>query len=193
MNLPPILPGDTHAQSAHNALVKAVKSLRPMRGTGVQTMHTAFGVSRKANPGRAARPSLLQLFRITAVQGDYLTCRTWDGTNLGGADILVAKPENLRASLAAENVDGVALTYNWAFDDGSGNTRVCYDGTYSETQVCFPRYIYYTQAGNVAANNQDVIRAGLFTGPTGVATVDDAGQFWCELKPARVWAKKYGS
>ena len=39
-------------------------------------------------------------FRIKSVQNDYLTCRTWDGTNDGDTDVLIAKPFLLRHLLA---------------------------------------------------------------------------------------------
>ena len=51
-------------------------------------------------------------YRVKSVQGDYITCRTWDGSTEGGADVLIAKPPQLRHSLTAQTVSGVSVTYS---------------------------------------------------------------------------------
>jgi hypothetical protein len=59
--------------------------------------------------GATGSISLVQMFRVKSVQGDYLTCRTWDGTTDGAADVYVAKPYLLRNSLTSRG--SIQFTY----------------------------------------------------------------------------------
>lgn len=58
--------GDSHGERDFNKLVDFAKSLRPMRGTGVKTIHTIYGVSRKASRTKRGGGST-QL----AIRGEY--------------------------------------------------------------------------------------------------------------------------
>lgn len=74
------------------------------------------------------------------MQGDYLVCRSWDGTNEGTTDINIAKPAELRASVATETLRGVLMTYS-AYDNSlNGQTRHATDGQNPETQYVTPPY-----------------------------------------------------
>lgn len=46
-----------------------------------------------------------QRYKITAVNTDYLTCRTYDGSTTGGTDIYVAYPDELRGSAPITNAE----------------------------------------------------------------------------------------
>jgi hypothetical protein len=55
--------------------------------------------ARDALPRRSGYPfaeSPVVRFRVKSVANDYLTCRTWDGTDEGADDYRVAKPTLLR-------------------------------------------------------------------------------------------------
>ena len=62
--LPNTLLSDKHADQDFNKLVAFAKSLRPMRGNGISTNHSIYGVSRKA--GRPKRVAVSGTF-----QGEY--------------------------------------------------------------------------------------------------------------------------
>jgi hypothetical protein len=76
-------------------------------------------------------------YRLKSVQGDYVTCRTWDGTTEGGTDVYIAKPMKLRNSITSATIDGVSVTYSYT-------TTVARTATISsvdEDQVIVPRYL----------------------------------------------------
>jgi hypothetical protein len=101
---------------------------------------------------------------VTTINGDYLVCS--DGTN----SFDVAKwPEN-RTSLLSETIDGVDIDYSYS----SSNQRTADDGTNTQTEVLYRRYV-----------TGDVIFAVLSENGTGVTGVD-----WVEMSP-RVWLRKY--
>lgn len=80
------------------------------------------------------------LYRYKSMQGDYLICRSWDGTNEGTVDVNIAKPDKLRASVATETLRGTVMTYS-AYDNSlNGQTRHATDGTNPETQYVTPPY-----------------------------------------------------
>lgn len=76
-------------------------------------------------------------YRIKSVQGDYYTCRTWDGTTEGGSDVYVAKPYKLRNSITSESIDGVTVSYSYA----STVARTATISSVDEDQVIVPRYL----------------------------------------------------
>jgi hypothetical protein len=118
-----------------------------------------------------------QWFRVTDfTNSDYLVCRTWDGTTLGSSAVYVAKPQNFRRTVLTEIIDGVNIVYTWV----NSNQRSAYDGTNTETQKPFPRYVSGTTAP------YDGIFA-MAVEKTGVATVDAQTTAWLEVSPSRTW------
>jgi hypothetical protein len=71
--------------------------------------------------------------------GDYLNCRSWDGTNAGSTDITIAKPYELRFSLTGETLDGVAFTYGSYVVASQSRIATFSSGT-TESQFITPRY-----------------------------------------------------
>lgn len=141
---------------------------RSTGGTCIEPMATGG----KGSPGGSGST----MYKITALNGssggaDYFTARTWDGTTLGAADVLVAKYWHQRRSTGSEVIDGVVVTYNHIDD----NNRIASDGTNSENDVVFPRYV----VGGIIWADQPV---------NGTLV---AGKTWMELRPPRVWAKRY--
>jgi hypothetical protein len=52
------------------------------------------------------------MYRVKSVQADYLTCRSWDGTDDGITDVLIAKPMKLR-NPATETIDALGVSYTY--------------------------------------------------------------------------------
>lgn len=116
------------------------------------------------NAGRVKR------FRVKSIQGDYITCRTWDGTTEGANDVLIAKPYQLRNSITSRN----SISYSYT----NTTERVANDGTDTETQVVVPSYVV----------DDEIFAIG--KAPTGVDDGTDPIT-WLDLNlDARAWAKK---
>lgn len=75
-------------------------------------------------------------YRVKSVQGDYCTCRTWDGTT-EGSDVYVAKPYKLR-NPGSEIIDGVTVNYT---SYPTSVSRVADISGTTENQVIVPRYL----------------------------------------------------
>lgn len=111
----------------------------------------------------------VQRFQLVSVATDHLVCRLLDGATVGTANVLVAKPYLLRASIAARG----GLTYTYT----SSTERTADDGSGTEDQIVTPAYV----AG-------DEIVATLVRGGTGV-TVASVPVLWLELNQGRAWAQ----
>lgn len=128
--------------------------------------------------GVSAEGVALQMFRVKSItetdEGDYVTCRTWDGTNEGATDIPVAKPYKLRKSPwhnGSAIIDGVNVSY--IYSTNVKRTASVPSG-YSEVQVVVPRYLV----------NDVIFAAETETGVT------DAS--WLDINAdGRAWARKY--
>jgi len=126
-----------------------------------------------------------QMFIIkTLSNADYFVANTYDGTTRGSASINIAKSPRLRPSVTSETIDGVAITYSGYTSD---NARVASDGTSTENQVAFPRYVALA-SGTPAVNDMSIVFA--VPAVTGL-TVSGVPVAWVEVSPARVWARKY--
>lgn len=108
--------------------------------------------------------------RVKSIANDYLTCHTWDGTNEGTVDILVAKPAELRHVLATY----AQLT---GFTTVGTQTATATDGVDTETWKVTPDYVVDGE-----------IWATLCGSGTGV-TVSGAELGWIDLNlSGRAWA-----
>jgi len=114
----------------------------------------------------------VQVYRYKSQQGDYVVCRTWDGSTEGDTDVAIAKPMKLRNSITSATIDGVGVTYSYG---ASKVERTATIGAVTEDQVIVPRYLV-----------NDLIFATSSTGGTGVS-----GQSKIDLNvDGRAWAKK---
>lgn len=148
--MPGEIPGQTISGSlagdAFNKERQVLRSHQPLHAPGVLTSHTVHGISREAEipmPAYAqdAEPASnvgVAMYKLKSIQGDYLTCRTWDGTNEGATDVYIAKPSKLRTSLAGEVIDGVNVTY--AYDANFVIRAASAAGYFSEIHYVTPRY-----------------------------------------------------
>jgi hypothetical protein len=124
--------------------------------------------------------STLARFKITGLaDADYVSAVRAEGAGFGTANFYIAKPDNMRPSVASEVIDGVTITYTWP-PTGKDNNRTARDpSNLSEAQVCYPRYAV-----------DQIIYAQEVSNGTGVS-VSGSPVSWLELKPARVWARRY--
>jgi len=119
--------------------------------------------------GRGAK---VTRFRYKSMSGDYLVCRTWDGTTEGDTDVKVAKPYLLR-----ESTTRTGYTYNYTGDQARTSTKTS-DGS-TEDQVIVPAYV---EDDEIWATKAD----------TGV-TVGGVDVTYIDLNlDARAWAKDVG-
>ena len=134
-----------------------------------------------------AAGSAVKMFKITSLVDtacDYVTAREWDGTNLGTTDINIAKPVHVRPSLAKEVIDGTTFNYTLCLN----NSRTSSDGTNTQTEVCYPRYI--VKSNDPTLPTQGIIYAAKVANGTGVTDADDQPVQWIETG-TRVFARKY--
>ena len=85
--------------------------------------------------------SSAQRMRVNNVYGDYLLCKTYDGTNEGTDILKVAKPVELRHSLSSQVIAGNTVSYTYSPDaniwDGA-RTASC--GTVKQIEIVIPVY-----------------------------------------------------
>ena len=123
--------------------------------------------------------------------GDYLLCRTWDGTKSGAERIPVARPYKLRKTpFDGETRDGIS----WVYVTSNKRTATRVSDQKTETQVVTP--VYRGFGGDAA----DTIYA--VTGLDGGTDVVESGNeenptkpvVWLDLNvDARAWAKESGT
>ena len=87
-------------------------------------------------------------WHVKEVFGDYLVCRSWNGTKEGTKDTKIAKPMCLRRSRVTELLpDGTTLTYS-AWDDNLQSRHADGDDGTSEDQFITPRYLIADEETN---------------------------------------------
>lgn len=110
-----------------------------------RTSRGIFGKATKQDSG--GNGGLIGPYLITAVNGDYVTLRTWDGTTLGSVDVYAAKPWKLRCSRRREVIDGVLSTFSYSTDPPVGNvTRTKTKGAQTESEIVYPQWAIGTNS-----------------------------------------------
>ena len=141
------------------------------------------------------------VFVITTLSNaDYFVARTWDGVNVGTTDVYIAKGNRFRTSLTSETVDGVGITFSSYTSD---NQRIASDGTNTEIELVYPRYVTMTTEGFTTIPVPSDTRAQVnlsrcrirATQPAGGTGVSQGGNpvTWEECSPYRVWVRPFGS
>ena len=145
----------------------------------------------------------VMMFAITTLNGgDFFSAKTWDGMSFGTSEVLIAKPPRQRTSVVSELMDGVTVNYSAYTND---NNRTANDGTNSELEVCYPRYMTMTDLGfdgyiatppagaalKLFNVSQCIVFAEQPANGTGCLDSDGKPILWLE-KTARVWARKTG-
>lgn len=175
---PPLNPGDPLYAAWLNQLRDAV--LAEIVGDGDVVVRRAgsrltVGLARRI-PG--VQGAIVAQFVVASVGDDHLVCRTWDGSNQGDADVLVAKPWLLRKTpFHGLTLNGKTYIYD------SGTARNVDDGNEDEDQVIIPSYT--DPSGAVIYAVRGVV------GGTGVVVESDP-VVWLDLNvDGRAWAKKH--
>ena len=124
-------------------------------------------------------------FRVKSVQGDYITCHTWDGSTEGSTNVLIAKPPNLRHSITSQTINSLSITYSGHNIDGGKCTRTASatweGGTITQNEMVLPPW--QIAGTSVAAE----IWADEPTGGTGV-TVSGNALTWIDKNlDGRAW------
>ncbi len=192
MKFPILTNPDTLAGNAHNNLVGLAKARQPMRGDGASFRSGPFGVSLTVPTSGVSRAgATLKMFNVALITGDYLVCNEWNGEGFIDVPVLVAKPPNLRASVAQAVVGGFDIVYDWGLDvTGQGLVRTATDSDgNTEIQVIRPQY--GDTLSPLGGSPTAAIFALLSKNGTGVPDVDDTGDFWIEVLPARMWVRRY--
>ena len=112
-------------------------------------------------------------YRIKSVQGDYCTCRTWDGTTEGSTDVYVAKPYKLRNSITSATIDGVSVSYSYT----STVARTATISSTDEDQVIVPRYLSNDLIYAVTSNYTGVSVSGT---PLTLIDINADGRAWAK-------------
>lgn len=154
----PVSRGDVLTAAQWNALRRAVLSV----------LNEQEGLAQLL---RGHLPAAAVMMRIQSSNGDYWTCRRFDGTTAGPTDVLVAKPWELRPSVTAIG----SQTYVYTDD----TERVATESAVNETQVVVPSWTTTeTVIWAARARNTGVIASG-------------EALNWLDLNVAgRAWAKK---
>lgn len=128
-------------------------------------------------PGTApAAASNTKTFQITAIgYDDFFTAQTLDtdGVTLGGTDILIAKKIDFRMTLVSEVVDGVTITHTFSDE----NHRTSDDGSNSQNEVCWPRYVVGAEIQAALCSNGTPVGDGE-TPPNDVEWIDLTSRVW---------------
>lgn len=112
-------------------------------------------------------------YRVKSVQGDYCTCRTWDGTTEGSTDVYVAKPYKLRNSITSATIDGVSVSYSYT----STVARTATISSTDEDQVIVPRYLSNDLIYAVTSNYTGVSVSGT---PLTLIDINADGRAWAK-------------
>jgi hypothetical protein len=152
--IPLLVKGDKRIGSAGfwNKLIRsanAFRSLRVVRGAydafvigdenAVLSLSDAQAEPGEEPPGGAG----VHCYRLKSVSDNYLTCRSWDGSNDGTTDIYIAKVHKLRNSITQEVIEGVTYDYTYATGPDSLNKyRISkVSGVEVERHVVTPEWI----------------------------------------------------
>jgi hypothetical protein len=136
--------------------------------------------------------------KTTAFYGNnYFQVKKFDNNTVSGAPFYVAKDMNGRIfDKANEIIDTVLISYTYpAGTDAAGvpnkeNNRTASDGSNSEAQVVYPRYCL--AQSNTTNKNWDLgIVWVIEADHTGVYDNTNTEVKYLEIKPARVWARRY--
>lgn len=200
MNYPTPPSGAGNEANYHRRALACLKASFPKAGVGLVAKETDSGVilSLADNSSTSAgSKSATYLFAVTQLLGKpYLMARFWNGQVLG-KEVPIAKHFPFRFK-TTESIDGVDFTYSpittYPYDPTGDNNRLADDGTLSQREVVFPRYVTMNQlsvATPAGVNGyQCLILAAQLGAGTGMSTDEGAKIIWQEL-PGRVWSRRY--
>jgi hypothetical protein len=184
--------GGSAAAAWFRRIAESIRANKILPGRGYRVKHTTQGTILEVEPGNGGGVTTyysLKMCKITSIgHGDYIGVKLWDGAAVSGDEFNVAKDYPFRTSLTGDHTDGVDLTYVYSGD----NSRTSSDGTTTETEVCYPRYVvgststdtdWHKRSGVVWIKDCD--HSGVLVGGIELTKIED--------KPARVWARQYAT
>jgi hypothetical protein len=175
--------GEGAAANWLRRLLAAVAANKILPGVGYKVKYSSLGTTLEVMPGKMLGGTISKRYRVKSVQGDYLTCRTWDGTTEGGTDVLVAKPPQLRHSIESQTIDGASVTYSDFSISGGVCKRIAKAADEDDqNEMVIP--VYQLAGEGVDAE----IWADKPEGGTGVLDDDDNPIVWQDTnRDARAW------
>ena len=169
----PVVQGESLAIPAGGGhfIVGAGSGVKAKQSTPTGTIATDFNLI-IADVGTS--DDAIKMFKVVTVYGDYVSCKTWDGTTLGTTKINIAKPYLLRRTpFHGLSRDGISYNYT------SNIARTATQGATSESQVIVPSYV---------AN--DIIYAAQGVNGGVDVTVSGTKLLWLDINvDGRAWAK----
>ena len=156
----------------------------------IQDQRRGHQIVRLPSPAAASGLRIAQMITINVSSfGDYMLCRTWDGTTEGATMIAVARPFLLRKSV----FDGFLIDgYSYTYASVSQRVKTRDSDDKAETQVIVPAYVnsdtsdirHIIYAATGISGGTKVLETGNELDPTKPVT-------WLDLNvDGRAWAKK---
>ena len=181
MNAPDELRDGSRAAGWLNKLLSFVKMTRLVEGVGYRLIQTTRGTALEIQPGKGGGGSTLKHYRVKGIEGDFMTCREYDGTTEGETDIYIARDPELRRSKfegqsIAYSSDGDVFTASFTYS--SNTKRVKIVSGVAETQVIIPYY----------KTDFTVILAAESENKSGVTDPDESDIYITEVTQ-RAWAR----
>lgn len=174
-------PGNTSLSAWCRKFLRAAKYLELREGPGYTVSNGPNGTILGVRPGSGGAPAGAVRYRLKSVQANYVTCRTWDGTNEGSTDVYIAKPARLRESVTSEVIFGT--TYNMTYANGPGGdtnnryrTATNASDSTTESQLVLPVWLA----------NEEIFA---FSAQTGVTTAGGAAVSLLMLAEGRMWTE----
>jgi hypothetical protein len=164
-------------------LLRWCRSLEVQSGIGYKVRRSSSGTVLEIGPsnGGAGGPGR---YRVKSVQGDYLTCHTWDGTTENTlTDLYIAKSPHLRHSLSAQTIGTNAVTYSgYAISAQYVCTRNAV-GTSTQAEMVLPTWQTGTLSDSEIWADTPPLGTGVTTTAAAVVTLMDTNRdarAWCQ-------------
>lgn len=143
---------------------------------GRKINHPEGGFSLVIDPATIGAGGGLSTYRVKSRTGEYLVCRTWDGTTEGSTDVKVAKSFSCRRP-TTETLGGVAITYAYTNGSDSLNDSRTATGTgVSETQMVVP---YWTVDGVIAVAT--IAYSGVTADGADLKLIEVSARCWAQV------------
>ncbi len=164
-----------------NQLIDYMREISVVNGRDVRVSRTMNGTLLLGSATVQGSGSTLKHYRVKSIEGDFMTCREYDGTTEGATDIYIARDPELRRSRfegqsIAYNSDGDSFTATYTYS--SNTKRVKTVSGVAETQVIVPYY----------KTDFTVILAAESENKSGVTDPDENDIYLVEVTQ-RAWAK----
>ena len=181
MNPPDRLNDSSRPSGWLNKLRDFAVSCRLVEGPGYRLIRMTRGTALEIEPSKGGGGSTVKHYLVKSIEGDFMTCREYDGTTEGDEDVYIARDPELRRSRfegrsIAYNSDGDSFTATYTYT--SNTKRVKTVGGVPETQVIIPYY----------KTDSTIILAAQSANKSGVTDPDEADIYIVELTQ-RAWAK----